>query len=220
MSTDDGHRPAARGPYAKTPAVKQKIIQACLEVFSECGYRGTTMKAVAERAGISQRGLVHHFPSKEVLLAAVLESRDELAGQVSPNFGSARALVAAVNMHLENMQQRQTLLELHTVLSADAVSPEHPGHEYYADRYAHLRLYLSTAFDALREEGRVRSSADSATLAAMVIGLMDGLQVQWLYSPGSVDTEKAFNVFFDSIGVDLDEEVGSPVAPDTVSLDA
>ncbi len=35
------------------------------------------MVAVAEAAGLSQTGLLHHFPSKELLLAGVLQRRDE-----------------------------------------------------------------------------------------------------------------------------------------------
>jgi AcrR family transcriptional regulator len=212
MSTDETR--GTRGPYAKTAGVRRRIIEACLEVFTESGYRATTMKAVAERAGISQRGLVHHFASKEELLAAVLEARDQADGREMPALGHSEGVRAALGRHLENMR-RARLLELHTVLSAESVSPEHPANQYYADRYAELRFYLSAAFDALREQGRVRTSADSATLAAMVIGLMDGLQVQWLFEHDSVDVEHAFDVFFDSIGVDLDEPSPKPASAPT-----
>lgn len=176
MSTD-GREATGRGPYAKTAGVRRRIVEACLEVFIESGYRATTMKAVAERAGISQRGLVHHFPDKEELLAAVLEARDRRTGPGHPELGNARALAKVLRTHFETLAQ-PGFPELHTVLSGEAISRDHPAHGYYQERYASLRLYIAASFDALRAQGRLRSPIDSGTLATMVIGLMDGLQVQ------------------------------------------
>jgi len=181
--------------------VRERIVAACLEVFTEKGFRATTMKAVAERAGISERGLVHHFPNKEELLAAVLRTRDELDEEGKLELGGSLALSAIMDTHYENMRH-QTLLELHTVLSAEAVSTDHPGHEYYTDRYAQLRLYLTFAYKTLRETDHVSLPADDSTLAAMTIALMDGLQVQWLYDPGSIDVKHAFDTFFAAIGIE------------------
>jgi AcrR family transcriptional regulator len=206
--SEDATGASVRGPYAKTAGVRSRILSACLEIFAESGYRGTTMKAVAERAGISQRGLVHHFRDKEELLAAVLAARDEASGPGHPVLGSAGALAAVVRTHFETMRHRD-LLELHTVLSGEAISPDHPAHDYYRERYSGLRLYLAAAFDALREEGRLRSPADSGTLAAMAVALMDGLQVQWLFDAKSVDVERAFAVFFESIGAELGNDQAS-----------
>jgi AcrR family transcriptional regulator len=207
MSAEDKER-AVRGPYAKTAAVRRRIIDACFEVFTESGYRATTMKAVAERAGISQRGLVHHFRDKEELLAAVLEARDENTSSGHPELGAAGGLASLVRTHLETMTHPE-VLELHTVLSGEAVSPTHPAHDYYLERYSNLRLYLAASFDSLRDQGRLRSTADSAVLASMVLGLMDGLQVQWLFDPASVDVEQALELFLSSIGA----EPGNPGDP-------
>jgi AcrR family transcriptional regulator len=201
--------PATRGPYAKTAGVRKRILAACLEVFTESGYHATTMKAVAERSGISQRGLVHHFRNKEELLAAVLEARDEASSLGHPQLGDIRGAAEMVSVHLETMHQRE-VLELHSVLSGEAISSDHPAHEYYRDRYTNLRHYLAASFDALRAENRLASPADSAMLASMVVALMDGLQVQWLYDAESVNVERALNLFFDSIGADIHDRIDEP----------
>ena len=41
---------------------------AALEVFSEAGYHKGSIRDVAERVGLSQAGLLHHYPSKHLLL--------------------------------------------------------------------------------------------------------------------------------------------------------
>ncbi|NKF32230.1 helix-turn-helix transcriptional regulator, partial [Pseudomonas sp. BGM005] len=39
-----------RGPYAKSDAVRDRILDACLELFAQSGFYGTTMKDVAAAA--------------------------------------------------------------------------------------------------------------------------------------------------------------------------
>ena len=48
-----------------------------MEVFATVGYHKGSLRDVADRVGMSQAGLLHHFPSKEHLLEAVLTWRDE-----------------------------------------------------------------------------------------------------------------------------------------------
>ena len=62
---------------ARGDATRAQILAAAREALSESGYPGTTMRSVAERAGV-QLSLVHyHFGSKRGLLAAVLEDENE-----------------------------------------------------------------------------------------------------------------------------------------------
>ena len=65
----------ARGPYAKTAAVRQRILEAGMQCFAQVGYFATSLNDIADRAGISRRGLGHHFKSKEELLTEVLDPR-------------------------------------------------------------------------------------------------------------------------------------------------
>ena len=62
---------------ARGDATRALILAAAREALSESGYPGTTMRSVAERAGV-QLSLVHyHFGSKQRLLVAVLEHENE-----------------------------------------------------------------------------------------------------------------------------------------------
>lgn len=46
---------------------KEKILRAAQEIFARCGYAGTTMKMVAEQAGVASGLVFHYFESKENL---------------------------------------------------------------------------------------------------------------------------------------------------------
>lgn len=50
------------------------IIQAAIRLFGEHGIRGTSLREVAKAAGVSPALVVHHFGSKEGLVAAVDEA--------------------------------------------------------------------------------------------------------------------------------------------------
>ncbi len=48
------------------------ILKAGLEVFSQFGFRGSTIDQVAEAAGLSKPNLLYYFPSKEAIYTALL----------------------------------------------------------------------------------------------------------------------------------------------------
>jgi len=59
-------RPAAR--TRKGERTRAQILDGALELFAERGYDGTTMRAVAERAGVSVGNAYYYFASKEHLI--------------------------------------------------------------------------------------------------------------------------------------------------------
>jgi Transcriptional regulator len=52
---------------------KEAIVEAVRDVFAEKGFDGTTTRELAKAAGVSEALLYKHFPSKELLYAAMLD---------------------------------------------------------------------------------------------------------------------------------------------------
>ena len=73
-----GRRGRGRPRGASSAATRRQVLDAATQVIGTNGYGATSMAAVAQAAGISPSGLAHYFSSREELLAAVLERRDEL----------------------------------------------------------------------------------------------------------------------------------------------
>ncbi len=188
----------ARGPYAKTAATRERILEASESVFADSGFGATTMKEVAARAQISERGLVHHFPNKEALLAAVLERHEQRTPLSDAPAPAAQALSQLVEQ-VQRDASRRGIVELHATLSAEASSAEHPAHDHYRLRYDSFRLYVTTIFDELAEAGALSSSLTPAELAASYIALSDGLQLQWLYNPDAVVPTRILQHFVDAL---------------------
>ena len=74
MSSSTGT--TARGPYRTGIRRREQIIATAITVFGEYGYAGGSIRAIADRVGISHATLLQHFGSKEGLLTAVLEEWD------------------------------------------------------------------------------------------------------------------------------------------------
>lgn len=177
-----------RREYAKSAGRRQQIVDAAVEVFSSVGYRKGSIRDVADKVGLSQAGLLHHFPSKEHLLEAVLTWRDDVTQQLMGDplpqgVDFLRALVEAA----EHNATTPELVEFHVIVSAEGTSACHPVHGYFVDRYARVLAFTREAFERAAEEGQLRPGTDCASAARTLLALMDGLQIQWLLDREGVD---------------------------------
>lgn len=186
MSSSPVRRP--RGEYRKSHSRRKEIVEAAVEVFATVGYNKGSLREIADRVGLSQAGLLHHFASKELLAQAVLTWRDEdaLARLGTPLPTGADLLRRLVDLTAYN-ERNPALIELHVVLSGEATSVEHPLHAYLVGRYAEVFDLIRAAFEQARERGELQADVDADSATRTVISLMDGLQLQWLLNRDGVD---------------------------------
>ena len=60
-----------------TETTRDRIVDAAAKLFYGQGIRAVSVDAVAEKAGVTKRTLYYHFDSKDDLIAAYLEGRDQ-----------------------------------------------------------------------------------------------------------------------------------------------
>jgi AcrR family transcriptional regulator len=182
--------------YAKGRAKRRQIVEEATALFGEVGYRSASLREVAARCGISHPGLLHHFPSKELLLRAVLEHRDETDAQrFALGEGSGTERLDSFLALVAHNAKVPGIVELFATLSAEASAPDHPAHAYFVDRYARTRRQFADLFGVLRDEGRLAPGLDPGELAVSTIAVVDGLQVQWLLDRTSVDMAASLRRF-------------------------
>lgn len=70
-------RPPPREPTVnqaeRTRRSRARILEAALELFSKYGFRGTSVREIADEAGVSTGSVYHQFPDKESLFHALLD---------------------------------------------------------------------------------------------------------------------------------------------------
>lgn len=80
-------------PRRLTDRKRSAIITAAIDEFRSAGYEATSMDRIAARAGASKRTVYNHFPSKEVLFAAILHQLwDTIAGSEALAYHADRPL--------------------------------------------------------------------------------------------------------------------------------
>jgi AcrR family transcriptional regulator len=175
---------------------RNTILRAAISVFARDGYRGAALATVADAADLTQPGLLHHFPSKERLLTAVLAERDEEdTGRLREAWSrnGHDTLTALHDLVAHNATQRD-LVQLFTVLVGEGVSAGHPAHPYFVDRYERVREATRSRLAASQADGAFRSDLDPEAVATLLIAVMDGLQIQWLLND-RIDMVAAFDLF-------------------------
>jgi AcrR family transcriptional regulator len=168
---------AGRGSYAKGVAKREEILRTALEVFAKQGYRGTSLRELADAVNLSQAGLLHYFDSKEELFAEILRVRDETDRAAYSSAGSGGDTMLAVIRHNSAVPG---LVQLYATISSAATEPSHPAHEFFVERYRLLREAFADSARERQLAGELDANLDPAKVAAVMLAVADGMQVQWL----------------------------------------
>jgi len=74
----------------KSERSRRQVLDAALRLFSTRGFRATSVRDIAEAAGVSTGNLYHHFPDKEAIFRTLLDEYREIAS--SEQFPLYRAM--------------------------------------------------------------------------------------------------------------------------------
>ena len=197
------HQPARRPGRPKggdAVATREHALRVAFELISAQGYRGTSMAQIALVAGLSQTGLLHHFGSKDTLLAAILERRDaiddELIGQPAGDgpWGQLEQFGQLVRANMERAQ----LVRLFVTVTAEAIEEAHPAHDWMQRHYSAARANITRDLERGLAAGWLLPDAPINHIASGVIAVVDGLQTQWMLDP-EFDMGAAFEMHLDML---------------------
>ncbi|MEE1806798.1 TetR/AcrR family transcriptional regulator [Streptomyces sp. BE133] len=193
-----------RGPYAKTSAKRQKILEAALAAYEEAGSRSVSVRDIAQRVGMTDAGVLHHFGNREGLLTAVLEARD---AEAVACFGDPIENPPAALEILARNAATPGLVKLFVDVAAAAAEPEHPAHDFFTRRYERYRdglagVLAKTAASNAPAAAVDQSELDADWAARVLLAVTDGLQLQWLLKPDidmAADLARLHTVLVDAL---------------------
>ena len=173
------------------------ILQAARKLFAQHGFRGTSLAALAQEVGITDAGLLYHFPNKKKLLLAVIaetdaEQEDRMTGGrdlADADYIAAWAEFGGV------LEEDEVLTALDVLLSAEHLQTKSDFNDYYRRRYDTFRDRLVHAFEEGRRAGRFRDDFDPRMEAVLMLATLDGLRLQWLLSDGRISMADAMRYF-------------------------
>lgn len=180
-------RAGSRGPYQTGVRRRERLVMTAMEIFAEHGYAGSSIRTIAEGAGVSHASVIQHFGSKEGLLIAVLTEwdrrtvHDGLADVSGLDY--FRRLPEVISAH----RHHRGLLELFTTIAAEASSPSHPAHAFIQERYARNLATLAGHLRQATDDGDVAPMTDMQieVEVRLITAALDGIGLQWLIDPST-----------------------------------
>jgi AcrR family transcriptional regulator len=184
---------------ARGRARRQAIVDAAVGLFATHGFRGTSVAAVAELAGVTDAGVLYHFHTKDELLLAVLADHDRryedaLRASMAPG---GRAALEGLRAWGEEMEAQRDLQALHVLLSAEHMRDDSPAHQYFEVRYRRVLRLFTALFSQAAARGELRSDLDAAAEASTLVAVLEGLRLQWFYTDGRVSIARGVEAYVD-----------------------
>ncbi len=132
-SRPPGRRPR---PLAPEPTTRECVLRAAVRLFTERGYGLTSMREIAERAGVTKPVIYYYFKSKQELYAGLLrqvleETEAVFAAEVERAGSAAARLRALIKAHVRICREEPDLTRfVYDVFSSPGALPL--GFDYYA----------------------------------------------------------------------------------------
>ncbi|MES3027879.1 MAG: TetR/AcrR family transcriptional regulator [Pseudomonadota bacterium] len=178
--------PGTRQPRGR--ARRAAVLEAARRLFSRQGFKGASLAAIAQEAGLTDAGLLYHFPTKNHLLLAVIAEGDREQDETLERVRDARGLPLLLRMAEfgADLEADPILTALDVTLSAEHLQDGSEINAYFVQRYESFRAMLAEAFREAAQAGDLRADLDPDLEAANMTAVLDGLRLQWLLSGGAV----------------------------------
>jgi AcrR family transcriptional regulator len=172
---------------------REQILKAAFALIAEAGFNAVSLADIARACGIQKSSVLHHFPSMNDLLLGVLAMREEEdfafyveSGDTAPTTDAVGARQRFTRVFLHNLERPQ-FVRLYSILSAEALSPEHPAHQFFRDRTRLARAEMARSLSW---------KADPVIAATELHAFWDGLELSWRHDP-DVDVRAVWESFCD-----------------------
>lgn len=193
MAVSDLEKPSERA------ANEQAIKEAALKLFSEKGFYSTSTRELTEAAGVSKGTLYWYWKSKEEvafslvsdMLGDFLELIERAGDEEGPVIGRMESLAVAVaELYFEETDYLRLLWKFradrHYIFSPD-----------YTEKVTSFYVRIRKGLESLIEQGMKSSEfrkVDSKQMAFIILGITEGLEVEWLENEAEFSMRDALEV--------------------------
>jgi AcrR family transcriptional regulator len=172
---------------SKAERTRSLILETALEMFGERGYEETTMRAIAEKAGVALGNTYYHFRSKEHLIQAYYERMHEIHAEscaevLKKERTLKRRLLGVMEQILEDMAPYHQFAGILFKTAADPQSPLNPfSPESEPARRASIELFAEVVKGA---NARIPDDL-AAELPALLWMYHMGIVLFWIHDDSS-----------------------------------
>lgn len=191
-SKDEGRTWRGQNATQRRDIRRRQLIDAGIELFGTDGYSATSVKAVCDEAGLTERYFYENFRDREALLktvyeilirdstAAVLEKMNEVDGDPA---AMMKAGLAAFARQVTENPKRAKIQQLEVVGVSDAIEEVRRGT---------IHAFADLIADTSRRFGAVdhREGVDLDVMAIGLVGLVNEQLVDFVLGELDVDIDR------------------------------
>src|SRR5437660_3795938 len=176
----------------KSEETRGRILTSAMELFRSHGFEETTMREIAQEAGVALGSAYYYFESKEALVMAFYQQAAEdmhplIVQALSEQKDLARRIRAVLDVKFRYFEPNRKFLG---ALCRHAADPEHPLSPFCEETRDTREADIRRFEEALRESGVKVPKELKAHLPRLLWMYQMGLILFWIYdrSPGQKRT--------------------------------
>lgn len=175
---------------------KLRIINATNRVISQMGIAGTTMRKIAEEAGLSTGALYHHYKSKEEILYDAMDlslsESTRMAEETRQGKYSREAAIEQIGMNLKRRFNKKDENRIQFYLAQEAILGNEDISLKFKEKY---QSWIGHVDDLLQRIYEKQPTRHNKALASLLIGSIDGIVMQVLLGANTVEIDDICEVY-------------------------
>ena len=186
--------------------MRETLLRLAARSFGVQGYSATTMRHIAEQAGIEAASIYYHFKSKEELVDEVMEqgggrivsALTERIEAVGSSGSAEQRFRAAVLGQMSGLIHHGDFALAHSRLLGQL--PDAVRERQVKRRERHQKLW-NDLLEGLRDEGRMRGDVDIHLARIFILGSINSIQTWFNPRKGSLEkvADQLCDMFFDGV---------------------
>jgi len=181
-------------------ATRENLLKLAARIFGMQGYSATTMRTIAEQAGIEAASIYYHFSSKEELVDEIMEDGAnrivqhlrERVEALGPDATAEQRFRAAVLGQMSGLVQHGDFALAHRSLLGQL--PEKVRDRQIKRRDRHQKLW-DGLLEELRASGQLRDDVDIHLARIFILSSINSV-LSW-FNPGKGSLERVSEQFCD-----------------------
>ncbi len=198
---------------------REHILLSAINVFASKGFSKTTINDIAKSAGIGKGTIYEYFKSKDEIIHSafvyftnsMMRGFDEI---ISSDMNAKDKLIGLLRSFCVITNGKSgDLLDIMMDFWADSIRNDNAKgilQEDMKDMYISYRELITGIIQTGMKEGSFKKNIDPFFLATSIVGMLDGITVQWMLDKKKINISKTIVAIIEMVlkGVEVDRQVG------------